>query len=50
MGIAFDNAHCLGTWGNLDFAAQYPACVYPCQRFVHVLTGVPAWLGVIVGR
>jgi hypothetical protein len=29
-----------GTWEHLDFAAQYPACVCPCQRFGHVLAAV----------
>jgi hypothetical protein len=24
------------------FAAQYPACTYPCQRFACVLTGADA--------
>ena len=36
------SAHSLGTWDNLDFAARYPACVCPCQRFGRALTAVPA--------
>jgi hypothetical protein len=39
-GVAFGPGDGLGTWENLDFAAQYPACVCPCQRFGHVLTDV----------
>jgi hypothetical protein len=39
-GVAFGSRHGLGTWQNLDFAAQYPACVYPCQRFGHGLATV----------
>ena len=27
--------------GELDFAAQYPACVCPCQRFGRALTRAP---------
>jgi hypothetical protein len=40
--MAFGSAHGLGTWDNLDFAAQYPACVCPCQRFGNALTGASA--------
>ena len=38
--VAFGPGDGLGTWEDLDFAAQYPACVVPCQRFGHVLTAV----------
>lgn len=31
----------LGTWERNDFAAQYPAYVFPCQRLRHVLAAVP---------
>jgi hypothetical protein len=27
---------------GMDFAAQYPARTYPCQRFAHTLTNVHA--------
>jgi hypothetical protein len=27
---------------GMDFAAQYPARAYPCQRFAHTLTDVYA--------
>jgi hypothetical protein len=40
VGIAFGSRNGLGTWDILDFAAQYPACVCPCQRFGHVLASV----------
>jgi len=28
--------------GVMDYAAQYPARAYPCQRFAHTLTNVHA--------
>jgi hypothetical protein len=31
----------LSAWG-MDYAAQYPACTSPCQRFAHTLTNVYA--------
>jgi len=41
--------HSLGTPDNprlaprgMDYAAQYPARAYPCQRFAHTLTNVHA--------
>ncbi|MCL4696899.1 MAG: hypothetical protein KJ023_07575, partial [Burkholderiaceae bacterium] len=41
--------HGLGTPNHLHlaaqgmyFAAQYPACLFPCQRFAHTLTNVHA--------
>ena len=27
---------------GMDYAAQYPARAYPCQRFAHTLTNVHA--------
>jgi len=40
VGIAFHNEKCLGTWELTFFAAQYPAYMYPCQRFEHALANV----------
>jgi hypothetical protein len=28
----------VGSLKKVDFAAQYPACLFPCQRFVFGLT------------
>jgi hypothetical protein len=27
---------------GMYYAAEYPACAYPCQRFAHTLTNVHA--------
>jgi hypothetical protein len=48
-GIAFGPGEGLGTWDNLTYAAQYPACVCPCERFGHALTSMSTSLGVTVG-
>jgi hypothetical protein len=37
---AFEN--CAGTLGYEHFAAQYPACMYHCQRFARSLAAVRA--------
>ena len=29
----------VGTPEGVSFAAQYPACTYPCQRFAPALAG-----------
>jgi len=42
VGVAFHSEKSLGTWEVKSFAAQYPACMYPCQRFEHVLAAVSA--------
>jgi hypothetical protein len=35
---------------GMDFAAQYRACTFPCQRFVAALASGSAWLGAVVVR
>jgi hypothetical protein len=42
VGVAFHIEKCLGTWELISFAAQYPAYMYPCQRFEHGLAAVSA--------
>ena len=42
VGVAFHLENSLGTWELKSFAAQYPAYMYPCQRFEHALAAVPA--------
>jgi len=35
--------YCVGTLISVHFAAQYPACLYPCQRFTSSLATSRAW-------
>jgi hypothetical protein len=42
--------HDVGTPENKVFEAQYPARIFPCQRFDDDLTIITAWLGADVAR
>ena len=40
--VAFRPVNSVGTRGYVTFAAQWPACVIPCQRFARTLTDADA--------
>jgi len=42
VGVAFRLSEQRPRPEEVDFAAQWLACVYPCQRFTYVLTDIGA--------
>lgn len=48
--IAFRSSDGVGAPNPPTFAAQYPARIFPCQRFACSLMAARAWLGANVDR